>query len=86
MKLTCDCGCGRRFVFRTADGQQFHSPACLRAFYGASQWRPNAVAVNVVQADGAWAGASGAFGFAQKPVSTPISEDTRIAVTARSFF
>jgi hypothetical protein len=40
----------------------------------------------VVQADGAWAGASGAFGFAQKPVSTPISEDTRIAVTARSFF
>jgi hypothetical protein len=32
VKLTCDCGCGRRFVFRTADGQQFHSPRLSKGF------------------------------------------------------
>jgi hypothetical protein len=85
VKLTCDCGCGRRFVVRTADGQQFHSPVCLRAFYGGSLWRPNAVVVNVVQADGVSAETSGAFGSAQRPVSTPTGEGPKTTVTPESF-
>lgn len=38
--MKCDCGCGKWAILKAPDGQQFHSPACARDFYGKdTRWR-----------------------------------------------